>query len=183
MKLLGRKLIWLVLGLVVLSMQVNAQDKAFDSSVLSSDGKLAYELLLKTDAFRLGGFGIALQISKAESALNTLVKEARAIASLESLVENATPEGGLYALLGLRILKCNCFEEAFQHFLNRPELPARLIAELELNGTPVRLTIPAGKVQLSRGCHEQFETRSVVAIDIKSGKFDTLIDLNSKNKE
>jgi hypothetical protein len=101
MKLLGRKLIWLVLSLVVLSMQVNAQDIAFDPSVLSSDGKLAYELLLKTDAFALGGFGFALQISEAESALNTLVralntlvKEAHAIASLESLVENATPEGG-----------------------------------------------------------------------------------------
>ena len=111
MKFINRKFVWLILSLFVLSIQANAQEKTFDESVLSDKGKQAYQTLLKVDLFALFGISYSGETSKGELALDDLLTEKESTNAFKSLIKNATPEGGLYALLGLKMLNCDCFKE------------------------------------------------------------------------
>ena len=94
-----------------------AQDRGFDSSRLSKSGGEAYDTLLKTNLFAIGGVGFAGTISGGEIALKKLIEDSESVEAFKSLVVKATPEGGLYALLGLRATDCDCFDEQVERYL------------------------------------------------------------------
>ena len=173
MKFTNRKFIWLILILAAFSFSLNAQEKDFDDSVLSEKGKWAYQTLLKVDLFAVGGIGYGGETSKGEESLNILLDENEPISALKRLLRDATPEGELYALLGLRILKCDCFEEEFNTFLAKPE-----VGERKAWG---RSKLAAGKVMRMAGCMGFSEKRVEAAENIKSGKFDDWIKRREKD--
>jgi hypothetical protein len=163
MKVLKRKSIWLVLSLFVLSMQVNAQDKAFDSSALSAEGKTAYEELLKVDTFAIGGVGYSGGTSIGEKSLDILIGEDLAVSALKNLVGAATPEGSLYAVLGLKALKCECLDAEVKEF------NGRTFSERKKLG---RMAVGSEEIRTMSGCLGGAEKTADVLKAILSGDFD-----------
>jgi hypothetical protein len=175
MKFINRKFVWLILNLIAFSLQAHAQEKIFDKSVLSDKGKQAYQTLLKTELFAFGGTDYSGMTSSGESAFRVLLKEKKAVAAFSNLIAKATPEGGLYALLGLRIIKCKCFEEEFQKYVNLPELSKRVKDSFESSERKFEIAIPEGSVERGGGGIHFYEKRIDVANNIKAGKFNNLI--------
>jgi hypothetical protein len=172
MKFTNQKFIWLILSLLVFSFQANAQEKTFDESVLSSKGKEAYKTLLKTELFAFGGSDYSGMSSSGERALYVLLKEKKSVAAFSNLISEATPEGGLFALLGLRKKKCKCFNDEFQRFVNLPEPSKRIKASFESVQGKFELAIPEANVERGGGGIHFYEKRLDVANNIKAGKFD-----------
>ncbi len=176
MKFINRKFVWLILSLIVFScqtnvqnsLQTNAQDKNFDESVLSANGKNAYQNLLNEELFAFGGIYESGETSDGEKAFDILVEEQEAISAFKSLVKNAKPEGGLYALFGLRMLKCDCFKKEIENFKKLPELPER-------KSKGENLAIGKGSVARMEGCEMSRQGRLEVAEEIATGKFDDWI--------
>lgn len=175
MKFINRKFVWLILSLIVFSLQTNAQSRTFAKPVPKDTVEQAYQTLLKVDLFAIGGIGYAGQISDGEKALKVLLEGEESITDLKSLVKDATPEGGLYALLGLRMLKCECFEEEVKNFLNKPELGERTIWGSR--------KLEAGMVSRMSGCFGFSERRVEVAENIRTGKFDYWIKSEELRRE
>lgn len=171
MKFVKQRLVWLILAPALFSFNVIAQEKAFDQSVLSEKGRQAYQTLLKVELFALGGIGYGGETSTGEEAMDVLIQEREAKPAFRSLIKNSTPEGGLYALAGLRILNCACFKEELENYRNLPEPPAREWHEYDKT--------EKGNVRRMRGCIKFQESRLKAASDIESGegeikgKFDT----------
>lgn len=86
-----------------------AQDKPFDSSSLSEAGRQAYQFLLKERVFAIGGVGYGGETSKGELALDVLIEEKNALDALRQLISDASSEGAVYGLFGLRMLGCECY--------------------------------------------------------------------------
>lgn len=63
----------------------------------------AQQTLAHVSFFAIGGVGFAGSRSEGEEALRSLLKEKRAVPVLRELLQTATPEGKLYALLGLAV--------------------------------------------------------------------------------
>ena len=161
MKFINRKFVWLILSLIVFSLQANAQEKTFDESILSDKGKQAYQTLLKVDLFALFGISYSGETSKGELALDDLLKEKESTNALKNLIKTATPEGGLYALLGLKMLNCKCFKEELENFKKLPEPLARKNSGRD---------IEKGNVRRMQGCIGFQESRLKVAQDIETEK-------------
>jgi hypothetical protein len=157
--------------------------KTFDESVLSGKGKQAYQTLLKTELFAFGGSDYSGMSSSGERALYVLLKEKNSVAAFSNLIDKATPEGGLYALLGLRKKKCTCFDEEFQKFVNRPELSERVKFSSESPQGKIEIAIPKGSVERGGGGIHFYEKRMDVANNIKAGKFDDSIKRKQKTKK
>lgn len=182
MKVVNRKFVWLILNAFIFSLQVSAQEKYFDESILSKKGKEAYRTLLRTELFAFGGTDVSGANSSGEDAFDVLIKEKKAVPAFSSLIEKATPEGGLYALFGLRALKCKCFDDEFQKFINLPEPPKRVKDELYLSDRKLELAIPAGSVERGGDGVHYYEKRLDAANNIRAGKFDDLIRQKKKLK-
>ena len=88
---------------------ISAQEKSFDDSVLSADGRKAYQSLLKEKLFAIGGIGYGGTTSPGEKALDVLVEEKDSSDAFRSLIRSGSVEGGLYGLFGLRMIECDCF--------------------------------------------------------------------------
>ena len=116
MKFINRKFVWLILSLVVFSLQAKAQEKTFDESVLSEKGKQAYQTLLKIKLFAIGGIGYGGETSEGEKAFDTLLAEKEATSAYKSLVKAATLEGSFYGLFGLKMKDCDCYQDEFAGF-------------------------------------------------------------------
>jgi len=172
-KPLNRKLIWPVLGLILLSFQAYAQEKAFDPSVLSAEGKAAYEILLKTELFAIGGIGYAGGLSEGQISLDILIGEDRVISALKGLVADAKPEGALYAFLGLQTLKCECFDAQLKIFNGRS-----FDTERKLRGEK----IPLGAVNRMSGCMGFIEKVSDVLEQMISGRWDYWVKQRRVNR-
>lgn len=176
MKFINRKPGWLILSLLVFSIQASAQTKAFDESVLSENGREAYRTLLKTELFAFGGTDVSGENSWGEDAFDVLIKEKKAVSAFNSLIEKAAPEGGLYALFGLRTLKCECFDDEFQKFINLPEPSKRVKGEFYLSEVgKFEIAIPEGSVERGGNGVHFYEKRVDVANNIRAGKFDGFI--------
>ncbi|MEZ5427503.1 MAG: hypothetical protein R2747_14620 [Pyrinomonadaceae bacterium] len=152
-----------ILLMVFLTFQANAQEKGFDESVLSENGRQAYRTLLKTELFAIGPIYASAEVSVGERALDVLVGEKEAVPALRALVEKAMPEGGLYALLGLQKLEPDSFDKYLETFRKKPELAER--------GDDFD-KIPGGEVKRMDGCSGFTEKRTAVADAIKGGEFD-----------
>jgi hypothetical protein len=160
-----------------------AQEKKFDESVLGEKGREAFQMLLKIERFGFGGTGPAGDFSDGEYALADLVNEKKAVSALIYIVENAKPEGALYALYGLRVLKCEIFVAEFEKFISFSELPKRVYEKFEVEGLGVvEISTDAGEIQIWRGGVIQREKRLKAARDLKEGKFDKQTILKQKNK-
>lgn len=175
MKFINQKSVWLILSFIAFSFQANALSTAFDKPVPKDSAEQAYQILLKADLFALGGTGYAGKISDGEKALKILLNDEESFANLKNLVKDATPEGGLYALLGLRMLKCDCFEEEARTFLNKPEPGERIIWG--------NRKLEAGMISRMSGCIAFSEKRDDVAEKIKTGKFDFWIKSEELRRE
>ena len=116
MKLSYKKDLWAFVAICFLGLQSVAQDKAFDESVLSDNGKQSYRTLLKIKLFAIGGIGYGGTTSEGEKAFDKLSDENEAVFAFKSLARTATLEGGLYGLLGLKISDCNCFNKEYDNF-------------------------------------------------------------------
>lgn len=176
MRFVSLKFVYLFLSLMLISVQSKAQDQSFDESVLSASAKQAYQALMNVELFALGGIGEAGVTSEGEKVLDILVKEKEAIPALKNLVKNAKPEGALYALFGLRMLKCKCFNQEIENFKKNPELLIR-------NPENQFLEIEAGSVARMSGCKMFNQKGLEVAEEIATGKFDDWIKLKEELKE
>jgi hypothetical protein len=173
MKPLKQRSIWLVLSLLVLFMQASAQEKAFDPSVLSAEGNQAYQALTKVDTFAIGGVGYAVATSVGEKSLDVLIGEDKAVSALKGLIDTATPEGGLYAVLGLKTLKCECLETEVKRF------NARSFSERERWG---RTIVGSEDVTTMSGCIVGSEKKSDVLKEILTGNYDEWVNHRTINR-
>lgn len=174
MKLLRHNSIWLMFILLVFAGQLNAQNKTFDPAVLSAEAHGAYQELLNINLFAIGGVGYSGTTSEGEQSLITLLSDAKAVDALKGLVTIATPEGGLYALLGLRFLGCDCLASEAKRFLDRP--PAKERSDPGEGD----LIVDADHVKRMSGCLVFTQKRSDAAGDIVSGKYDPRIEYIKK---
>jgi hypothetical protein len=85
----------------------------FDPQSLSYRGQNAYQDLLKTHIFTFARQGVAAADYHSTVSLVELLKEKHADKALRSVAAKANPEGQVYALIGLQIIK----SESFQHHL------------------------------------------------------------------
>ena len=173
MKLLKQKLIWLTFGLVVFAGQATAQNKSFDQSVLSVDGKKAYEALLKVNLFAIGPIGYGASTPAGKESLDILIGEDLAVSALKSLIGEATPEGGLYAVLGLKTLKCECLDDEVKKFNDRT------FSERKRWGRGV---VASENVSRMSGCIAFEEKRSDVLERIIKGEYDNWINSRRVNR-
>lgn len=101
---------------MVFSISCFGQDKPFDESVLSENGKQAYQTLLKIQLFAIGGIGYSGAISEGDKAFDILLEDKEAVSAFKSLIKKATIEGALYGLFGLKMVDCSCYREEFINF-------------------------------------------------------------------
>lgn len=157
-----------VLFLNVFAVQAQ-QTPQFDKSVLSQEGQRAYEKILTADTFAVGGVGYTAAKSGKELALRLLLKEKRAIEALTSLASQATPEGSIYALIGLHVKDIKLFRIVAAKYKNQPEQPERK-SDSPSKGTIVR----EGFIQVQTGLLVIQKERIKVVEEIESGQYDKL---------
>ncbi len=139
---------------------------------MSETGRKAYEKLLNADIFRIGGVGEGGNTSEEELALHRLLREKQAIGALLSLFDQATPEGVLYALLGLRLKDADLFKSVVEKYKSLPEPSERMGAIVK------EIKIPKGYVQTQAGCKVSSEERLKVVAQIEIGEFDETFKLS-----
>jgi hypothetical protein len=163
MKPLKLHSLWLILGLLVCVGQAIAQESAFDPSVLSAEGKKAYEELLKVDFFAIGGIGYGAATSRGEASLTTIIAEKEAIGALKKIAAEGTTPGGLYAVLGMRTIKCDCLQAEVKKF------EARTVEETK---APNGRIITGNRVATMTGCFALIEGKDDVLKRILTGFYD-----------
>lgn len=75
-----------------------------------------YEALTATTTFAIGGVGVAGVISPMEKDFRALLKEPDAVAQCQKLLTDATPEGQMYGLLGLKLKDETAFVAALSKY-------------------------------------------------------------------
>ena len=137
---------------------------------LSTDGQKAYQTLLAATQFTIGPAGFA-GYSNGETALRTLLQERAAEQACINLVTNANHEGGLYGLLGLRILNSDAFPLQLRKYRLHQPPPARVLSGM---------AVAEGKVISMSGCF-------ILRVDwvenlsqLESGAFDKPFQLDGK---
>lgn len=76
----------------------------------------AYDVLKTAHWFTVGGVGIAGTHSSEELAFREFLKQPEPVARCKTLLEEATPAGQMYALLGLRQLDPRAFQAALPRY-------------------------------------------------------------------
>ena len=108
-----KQISYLLILFILLSIPCFAQEKDFDESVLTDNGKQAYQTLLRVQLFAIEGIGYSGKTSEGEVAFDMLLEDKEAISAFKSLLNKATIEGALYGLFGLKMTKCDCYQEEF----------------------------------------------------------------------
>lgn len=75
-----------------------------------------YEALTATTTFAIGGVGVAGTISPGEKDFRALLKEPDAVEKCQKLLTDATPEGQMYGLLGLKMKDETAFVAALPKY-------------------------------------------------------------------
>lgn len=162
MKFIKGRSIWMILGLLIFGVSnAAAQDKPFDPSTLSPQGKAAYEELIKVEIFAIGPSGFGGLTSGGERSLAVLARENEAEAALRSVITEGTPVSGLYAILGLKTLDCNCLGAEVKRFKAMP------VPDPE----PERQLKVTDGVRTMTGCFVLWEAKAEVLKRILSGKY------------
>lgn len=88
----------------------------FDVKTMNYKGQQAFQDLLTTKTFTLQSFGAAAAPFHSTERLADLLREKEAERALQLVAKKANPEGQIYALIGLQILKSKSFEQYFEDF-------------------------------------------------------------------
>lgn len=112
-------------------------------------------------------------VSLQEIALRELLTEKYAESSFKYIIRNGTPEGKLYALLGLRLMRCDCFAEQLEDVKKAVKFRGENVAEA---GVSVPEIAPAGKVRFQSGCEVGLEDFLEIVNRIAEGKFDRILE-------
>jgi hypothetical protein len=148
-----------------------SQSQCGQPFTVSEVGKIAFHNLQKETTFALGAVGYGGHTSEGEKDMDKLLSESSAQEVLFELATTNAGVGGLYGLVGLKMIKSDCFYHASQQFLKLADLPER---------ESIMGPIPKGYVETMAGCIVGYENRANVANNIANGKFDRLLDfLNS----
>lgn len=107
-----------------------------------------YETLRTTTIFAFGGVGVAATHVPAEAVFDEIVKKNDASAVFQRLLSAATPEGQLYALVGLSRIDHKTFLDV---------LPSYLHGTMEVN--------------VARGCMLSKEPAKGIVAEIKAGDY------------
>jgi hypothetical protein len=155
-----------------------SQKSGFEFYPLSMKGQAAYKKLISASIFRVGGVGYAGVTSQEELALYDLLKEEKAVEALNSLVRDATYEGGLYGLLGLSITSVAEFNQAVELYKARDDPRGR-------NATEVfdRVGFSKDAVVTQFGCIISTKDRMKLVESIQAGRFDQLLRRNKVDDE
>jgi hypothetical protein len=144
----------------------------------------SYLKLLKAEKFSIGLTGYVGTRSGEENALHRLLKSKKAIRSLESLVDKASPEGKLYALLGLRLKDKSAYQKALLRLKSNYEPPERSsfwgIKSIDSNGNIAadnidKGLVPKGIVVTDMGDLIQMKNWNEVIQSIENGNYDKLL--------
>lgn len=107
-----------------------------------------YEILKSAQIFAIGGIGYSGAISEEEKAFRSLLHQNNASEQCLALLSNATSEGQLFALLGLKLLDEGLFRQKAQPYL-------------ESDAT----------VTTMRGCIRNRESVAFIAGEIQEGSY------------
>lgn len=159
----------------VSSIQANSISD-FKIENLSVEGRQAYTTLFNARTFSIGFVGWIAEQSANEKALRVLLKEKKAKEALVNLVHNATPEGSLYGLFGLRMNNLKSFNRELKYCKSKPE-------PLERKRNPEKAadifnTISAGEVVIQKGCVIRNAQLKEVINSIETGIYDEEFRLN-----
>ncbi len=143
--------------ILVIALGLVCQNLTGSESPNSTDDPV--DTLKKASLFCIGGFGYAGTISPGEKALRELLKRTDAKPALIRLLDEATPEGQMYALVGLKTME-----------------PAELKSRLN------SCRKQSGQVRTARGCILSNEAISHVVKEVEAGQFDLLPDKGTKEK-
>lgn len=153
-----------------------------DSILVGLDEKTrsAFTQLLKSEKFGIGGTGPAGMTTGEEDAFDVVRKNRKARELFQNLVKNATPEGRLYGLLGLRSKNKSAYRSAFE--LLKPFDPPRRLSSygvLRLVQTEKGLVaesedrfVEDGKVVTDLGGVVQYQAWEELISAIDRGQFD-----------
>ncbi len=112
------------------------------------EAQLAWQSLLEADVFSFGGIGIKGELSKGELAMHVLSRRPNAVAIFKLAIEQAAPEGRLYALTALHALDHEAYKWADE------------------------ATVETGRVFLQSGCAGYKEPVADVHQRIEAGTYD-----------
>jgi hypothetical protein len=109
------KKVFSILALVLLLPLVMRADEPKSGGYTAYE---AYATLMSTNTFAIGGVGFAGTTSGPELALREVLKQPDAAATCQKLVANATVEGQMYGLLGLKLSDDKAFAQALPRYKN-----------------------------------------------------------------
>ena len=172
-------LILLMCGAICITGQTQSKPSpevlVFEAKVLSDKGQAAYQTLSSANLFALGHIGYAGQIADETIALSILIKEKNVEEALQSLARDATPEGQVYGLLGLQVIKCDCLKGELEAYKKLPPTPDRDMEK-------VFLRTPAGHIRSMSGCFPQSLKQEEVIRDLENGKLAESFTLVNKTR-
>src|SRR6266403_2394984 len=155
--------------LAIFALPVVAQTR-LANTWLSPNGEKAYRTLLVSTQFTVGPAGYA-GFSNEEDALHTLLREQNAEQACVSLVNSANHEGGLYGLLGLRLLNEDAFKRQIEKYRMRQPPADRMVSGMKVS---------EGKIISMRGCFIFRVDWSEALTQLEAGAFDKEFQLDGK---
>jgi hypothetical protein len=161
-------LIFVLTGLVNFSTARASSKPDFDTANLSDAGRKAYAELLNASVYSVGGIGYSGSMSHETELLRTLLREAHAIEALRSLVQNGSPEGSLYGLVGLHVRNRELFDEELKHLKSKGEPVAR---EVSFSATR-KISLARGEILMHEGCLWMTMERRQILTRIEAGQYD-----------
>jgi hypothetical protein len=159
-----RSYVWqslVVWSVLFSSGSVAAQD--YTSRFRNLQNGRAFQKLLHAKLFNIGGVGWTSEITPEEEAFKILFESGDSIKEFQRLLNQASPEGQLYALFGLH--------------LQAPDIFRSEAEKLRANdGPPKReqkfIFIEKGKVHIAVGCLMFYQDRRKVIDQIANREFD-----------
>ena len=123
----------------------------------------AYRQLVHAEVFNFGGVGWGRQITAEENAFITLCESTDSIRLFQRLINEANPEGQMYALFGLHLTDPETFRVAAD--------------KLRANGGPPQrlekfIPVEKGKVRIAHGCVISQQDSQTVIDQIAKGEWD-----------
>ena len=140
---------------------VAAQD--YNSGIRNLQDGRAFQKLLHAKIFNIGGIGWASQITPEEEAFKILFDSGDSIKEFQRLVNQASPEGQLYALFGLHLKAPDIFQKEAER-LKADDGPLKRAEKF--------VFIEKGKVRIGIGCLMFDHDRRKVIDQIAKGEFD-----------
>jgi hypothetical protein len=133
------------------------------SGFLSTQTGKAFRTLTHAQIFNLGGFGFGQTMTREEEAFRLLRNAGNSVASFQSLLREANPEGQLYALYGLYLEDAQLFKNAAERLKHDAGPPARW------DGFRF---IEKGKIRFGEGCVAGPKDRCILLEQMANGHFD-----------